>query len=697
MRSQAQYTIYSLTDVYTGTTAPTNPYKGQLWVDTSQTPPITKVYTGSAWKEQNDTDDIRSNITTLTTKQATFETNLSGLSSSVSSITTRVDSAEDDIADLQSDVSTAISDISTLQQTASEISAEVSNKVDTTCGTSSSSFGWSLTSSGFYIYSNATEVVKITTSGLEVNGKITSTSGTIGGFTINSTNLHTGSKTSYSSSTSGIYIGTNGIGLGTGKFYVTSAGYLYTVYGKIGGFTISTYYLVSGTIGAANSVCLATGTTTSVSIAGSSSLTTWAVTAGANFGVTRAGALYCSDVYVTGEVNATSGYFENCEISDSCTIYGWVYLSGNEEVKYYGVKTQISYETWVGGTGIASQCNVTPKNKSTHVSYTYNRPFGQILVPENYLNGADDGMIFGIMQSNSYKTQSLLCGASYYHQSDDSGYTDEHLLRAGDKPFLDATLDPTNGYRMFIGFGSGKNVFNGEFYVNEESDSYLSSKVLGTTTLTFYGCLYGRWYINNQLYFGTSTIGYLSTSTQNSTVYPMLAGTWYGSTIYFGSYTSYHTRIDGDQVTFYYGTTELGELESYSTGYVDVQGTFKTNGSNWISSSDRKVKNSIEDYDDRYSILFDNLRPRRFKFNKGNSNRYHTGFIVQETIEALDIAGIDRSEFASVCAFGDADDPRTMWGLRYEELISLNTWEIQKLKRRVLELENKIINLGGTI
>ena len=79
MRSQAQYTIYSLNDVYTGTSAPQNPYTGQLWVDTSQSPPLTKVYNGSAWKEQNGTDTIKSNVQTLTTKQATFETNLTGL------------------------------------------------------------------------------------------------------------------------------------------------------------------------------------------------------------------------------------------------------------------------------------------------------------------------------------------------------------------------------------------------------------------------------------------------------------------------------------------------------------------------------------------------------------------------------------------------------------------------------------------
>ena len=37
MRTQSQYTIYSLNEVYAGTTAPTSQYKGELWVDTSQT------------------------------------------------------------------------------------------------------------------------------------------------------------------------------------------------------------------------------------------------------------------------------------------------------------------------------------------------------------------------------------------------------------------------------------------------------------------------------------------------------------------------------------------------------------------------------------------------------------------------------------------------------------------------------------
>ena len=68
MKSQNQFTIYSLNDVATQSTAPENPYKGQLWVDTSKTPPVTMVYNGSKWVEQNGTYTIRSSVKTVEEK-----------------------------------------------------------------------------------------------------------------------------------------------------------------------------------------------------------------------------------------------------------------------------------------------------------------------------------------------------------------------------------------------------------------------------------------------------------------------------------------------------------------------------------------------------------------------------------------------------------------------------------------------------
>ena len=111
---------------------------------------------------------------------------------------------------------------SRITQNANNISAKVSQT-----GGNNSSFGWSLTSSKFSLYSGNTEVFKCTSSGVEIQGKITATSGYIGngsnGFTITSTSMYNGMN-SINSSSNGVFIGTNGIALGGGKFKVTSSG-----------------------------------------------------------------------------------------------------------------------------------------------------------------------------------------------------------------------------------------------------------------------------------------------------------------------------------------------------------------------------------------------------------------------------------------------------------------------------------------
>lgn len=68
---------------------------------------------------------------------------------------------------------------SRITQTETDISAKVSKT-----GGNAASFGWTLTDSSWTLTSNNTTVLKATSSGVEVNGKITATSGTIGGVTI---------------------------------------------------------------------------------------------------------------------------------------------------------------------------------------------------------------------------------------------------------------------------------------------------------------------------------------------------------------------------------------------------------------------------------------------------------------------------------------------------------------------------------
>lgn len=133
---------------------------------------------------------------------------------------------------------------SAITQTAQEISANVVKKT----GGSSSSFGWTLNDSSWELKSNNSTVFKATSSGIEISGKVTATSGKIGGFSITGSSIYNGAN-SLTSATAGVYIGTNGIRVnGTnasfraeknGNVYLT--GDLY-----IGGTKISAASLRSG-------------------------------------------------------------------------------------------------------------------------------------------------------------------------------------------------------------------------------------------------------------------------------------------------------------------------------------------------------------------------------------------------------------------------------------------------------------------
>ena len=106
---------------------------------------------------------------------------------------------------------------------ATQIAAKVSQ-----VGGTNSSFGWTLTSTAHTWYSGSQQVMKVNSSGLEVKGKITATSGYIGngsqGFEITSTAIRNGMTSLTDTTHNGIYIGTNGIALGKGKFKVDTSG-----------------------------------------------------------------------------------------------------------------------------------------------------------------------------------------------------------------------------------------------------------------------------------------------------------------------------------------------------------------------------------------------------------------------------------------------------------------------------------------
>lgn len=125
-------------------------------------------------------------------------------------------------------------DVEKLNGLLSVQAGKIEAKVNKTGG-SASSFGWVLDESSWTIKANGTDVLKATKSGLEVYGKITATSGKIGGFDITANSLSYNNMTWGGTNTQGIYIGPSGIQLGK-NFKVDASGNLTAASGTFSGY-----------------------------------------------------------------------------------------------------------------------------------------------------------------------------------------------------------------------------------------------------------------------------------------------------------------------------------------------------------------------------------------------------------------------------------------------------------------------------
>lgn len=126
------------------------------------------------------------------------------------------------------------SDTKSIRATLSIQADQITAKVNKTDG-SSSTFGWSLETNSWRIFSGSNTVLKADKNGLEVKGVIRATSGEIGGFKITSNSLTYNNQTWGGTNTNGIYIGPSGIQLGK-NFKVDAAGNLTAASGTFTGY-----------------------------------------------------------------------------------------------------------------------------------------------------------------------------------------------------------------------------------------------------------------------------------------------------------------------------------------------------------------------------------------------------------------------------------------------------------------------------
>lgn len=148
----------------------------------------------------------------------------------------------------------------------------------------------------------------------------------------------------------------------------------------------------------------------------------------------------------------------------------------------------------------------------------------------------------------------------------------------------------------------------------------------------------------------------------------------------------YSLRFYGENTNWFYGSWSFSGENGCS---VRFEGNVLNSGGGIQFTSDRNAKNSIKDMPEEYGVLFDNLRPVIHKFNNGTSGRYHAAYVAQEVDSAREKAGIQRKDFAAVCIENEGLENEA-WYLRYTEFIPIHTYEIQKLKARIAELERKV-------
>lgn len=137
-------------------------------------------------------------------------------------------------------------------------------------------------------------------------------------------------------------------------------------------------------------------------------------------------------------------------------------------------------------------------------------------------------------------------------------------------------------------------------------------------------------------------------------------------------------------------TIQVGDATEDEENYVvnlyakNIYGTVTT-------TSDRNKKNTIAYLTaETDKNIFDGLKPASFKFNNGTSGRTHYGFVAQDIKELLEQLGVDTQDFAAYCEWEEIDadgNKQTTCGIRYDEIIPLCVYEIQKLKQEIKELK----------
>lgn len=115
------------------------------------------------------------------------------------------------------------------------------------------------------------------------------------------------------------------------------------------------------------------------------------------------------------------------------------------------------------------------------------------------------------------------------------------------------------------------------------------------------------------------------------------------------------------------------------------------------NASDKRLKKNISTFDDTIDRIFDNLKPVQFEYSKEFLGQgKHFGYIAQDVVQSFEDEGKNIDDYSFIYETEIEDNSSDKYyQLNQTDFIALNTWQIQKLKARIEELE-KILERNNT-
>ena len=512
-------------------------------------------------------------------------------------------------------------------------------------------------------------------------------------------------------------------------FGVTSAGELYATGGQIAGWGISSNGLSIGDLGVNGIQLYPNGEKATNKFIIDDIEKTWVLGIGKHFGVTEEGVLYATNAAISGRISANDGNVAGWEIGQNSLTKTLVI--DEEHQQNFGLFSHINATDQANGQIVlASGYTNSVQDANFKIDYTGSCTCNNLFSTNAAISGSLSSKQLLVQNHKILEEVSTDSGANQLIIRTSSGSTDIRIRESKTKDvsfvvsltekvgiigegvyfnarleFDDASVlkDENGNWKVFTvecwwatengSSRSGKLVFNLQMEYSYTDQLYVSYADLGCGTFTEdYGAL-GP----NQLNAVTKAQAYRKNKT-SAQLWENFANKADALTVEISNSVGV-VVIHGDLIPTSNGKFNIGTTGNENTGERNKKwNNIYLTGVCYEDdkSSDIRVKNSISTLPIEYEIFFDKMEPTRYKYNEGTSNRYHTGFIAQQLVTALEESNLTAQDFAGVMLLAPGTE-NECWYLRRDEFVALNTWQIQKLKPRVSALEQAILDYESRI